>query len=87
VRKLFPVVWYQEHRRPVPLSAGDVKFRLHQAPGDTVVRLDETTGEVSALHLGHALIETSFAGVKSETCVVVMADLTAGDSSNCKELR
>ncbi len=86
VRRLFPVVWYREDRAPILLDASDVKFDLRQT-GERVIRLDKATGEVTALRLGHALVETSFAGVKSETCVVVMADLTKGDPSNCEELR
>lgn len=86
VRWMFPVAWYQEGRRPIPLSPSDVKFDIRQA-ADPVIRLNEKTGEVTALRLGHALIETSFAGAKMETCVVVMADPITGDPSNCEELR
>jgi hypothetical protein len=52
-----------------------------------VVRLDAKTGTVTALHVGHALIKTRYAGAESETCIVVAQDLTEGDSSNCQELR
>lgn len=83
VRRLLPVVWYQWR---VLLNASDVKFEVRQ-PREPVIRLDETTGEVTALGVGHALIEMSFAGAKSETCVVVMEDLIKGDPSKCEELR
>ena len=83
VRRLLPVVRYQWR---VLLNASDVKFEVRQ-PREPVIRLDETTGEVAALGVGHALIEMSFAGAKSETCVVVMEDLIKGDPSNCEELR
>jgi hypothetical protein len=85
MRRLFPVAWYRENRSPIHLSAADVKFDVRQQ-GEPVIRLNQATGELTALRLGHAVIETSFAGAKSETCVVVMADLTQGDPSNCEEL-
>lgn len=86
MRRVFPVVWYGENLPSVRLDASDVKFNVLQAAGP-VIRLNEATGEITALRVGHALIETSFSGAKSETCVVVMANLTIGDASNCEELR
>ncbi len=86
VRKLFPAVQMEDNRPLILLNSSDVKLKVKQ-PGEPVIRLNEATGEVTAIRLGHALIETSFAGARSETCVVVMADLTKGDPSNCEELR
>ena len=71
---------------PIALGPGDVTMTVQQA-SDPVIRLDPETGAVTALRLGHALVRTQFAGAESETCVVVMANATEGDPSNCDELR
>jgi hypothetical protein len=86
VRLLFPFAWLQQNGWPIALGPGDVTFAVQQA-ADPVIRLDTTTGAVTALRLGHALVRTRFAGAESETCVVVMANAIDGDQSNCEELR
>jgi len=86
VRKLFPVVQMKDNQPLILLNASNVKFEVKQAE-DPVIRLDPASGEVTGLRMGHGLIGTSFAGAESETCVVVIADLTKGDPSNCEELR
>lgn len=85
-RHLFPVARLDENGWLVRLAPGDVTFAVKQAD-DPVIRLDAVTGTVTGLRVGHALVTTQFAGAKSETCVVVMADLVKGDPSNCEELR
>ncbi|MGA1984398.1 MAG: hypothetical protein ABSG84_18260 [Acidobacteriaceae bacterium] len=86
VRWLYPFVLTQQSNWPIALGPGDVKMSVQQA-SDPVVRLDTATGAVAALRLGHALVRMEFAGAESETCVVVMANATEGDPSNCDELR
>jgi hypothetical protein len=85
VRSLFPFAWFQQNGWPIALGPGDVTFEVQQL-GEPVIRPDPTTGAVTALRPGHALVRTRFAGAESETCVVVMADATNGDQSNCEEL-
>jgi hypothetical protein len=86
-RTLFPFVSFDARRQPFALSPQDVTFAVRNASGDPVVRLDSATGTLTALRGGHALVTTRFDGVASETCIVVMADATVGDPSNCEELR
>jgi hypothetical protein len=86
VGRLYPVVRYRQDQGPFLLAPGDVKFKVRQAD-KPVIRLDESTGEVTALRPGDALIEASFAGARSETCVEVMADLAKDDLFSCQELR
>jgi len=86
VRWLHPIAWFQQNRQPIALGPSDVTITVQQ-PSDAVIRLDSATGAVTALRLGHAMVRTRFAGAESETCVVVMANLTEGDPSNCDELR
>ena len=86
VRSLFPFAWFQPNGWPIALGPSDVTFAVQQA-SDPVIQLDPATGTVTALRLGHALVRTRFAGTESETCVVVMANATEGDPSNCDEIR
>jgi hypothetical protein len=86
VRSFFPFAWFQPNGWPIALGPSDVTFAVQQA-SDPVIRLDPATGTVTALRLGHALVRTRFAGRESETCVVVMANATEGDLSNCDEIR
>ena len=86
VRSLFPFAWFQPNGWPIALGPSDVTFAVQQAT-DPVIQLDPATGTVTAVRLGHALVRTRFAGTESETCVVVMANATEGDPSNCDEIR
>ena len=86
VRSFFPFAWFQPNGWPIALGPSDVTFAVQQA-SDPVIRLDPATGTVTVLRLGHALVRTRFAGRESETCVVVMANATEGDLSNCDEIR
>lgn len=86
VRWLYPFAWIDQGNWPIALGPGDVTVTVQQA-SDPVVRLDPATRAVTALRPGHALVRTQFAGAESETCVVVMANATEGDPSNCDELR
>ncbi len=86
-RHLAPSLYLDNQRLIISLDPGEVEYSLKNAGTDPVVRLDAKTGTVTALHVGHALIKTRYAGAESETCIVVAQDLTEGDSSNCQELR
>ena len=86
IRAMFPFVSFNPQQMPVALPPNEVTFSVDQ-PRDPVIRLDPATGIVTALRVGHALIRTRFDGAELETCAVVMANLTEGDSSNCEELR
>lgn len=86
-RTLFPYVSFDEKTAALPLSPQDVDFSVKQAKAAPVISLDTATGTITALRLGHALVKMRFDGVESNTCVVVMADSTRGDPSNCSELQ
>ena len=68
------------------LHPDDVVFTLKTRSDQPIVELDKSTGGITALHPGHAIIQTSFAGATVDTCVVVMPDLVHPDASNCEEL-
>src|SRR5579859_4599182 len=55
--------------------------------GEPAIRFDPATGEIEALRIGHALIETGYGGLRQTTCVLVTEfDAYASDRSNCEEL-
>jgi len=85
-RVLFPTVSLDGGRRPIALEPGDVTFAVKQA-ADPVIGLDGAAGTVTALRIGHALVQTRFDGTEADTCVVVEKSATPGDPSNCEELR
>lgn len=86
-RQLWPVAWFGEQSEPVAIQPQEASFSVKTAGPGPVIQLDATTGEVTAVRIGHALVRTEFDGAASETCVVVMQNSTDGDSSNCEELR
>jgi hypothetical protein len=62
-------------------------FKIRQA--NDVVKVDESTGLLTPLHVGHALIETSFGGQSALTCVQVNGSRSGpfGDPyTNCEDL-
>ncbi len=82
---LFPAVIYKNVTPPVRLKALDVTFKLINSPG-AAAEIDPSTGIVTARHVGQALLETSFGGVSTLTCIDVMNDVRLGPGSRCEEL-
>ena len=71
----------------VTLGPADVIYKLIAAPGGPApVRLDPAAGTVTAVHLGNALVETTYDGVSTLTCVNVVKDIRAGGHERCTEL-
>jgi len=82
---IFPAAIYKNVTRPVPLKASDVTFKLINSSG-AAAEIDPSTGIVTARYVGQALLETSFAGVSTLTCIDVMKDVRGGLRSRCEEL-
>lgn len=82
---IFPAAIYKNVIPPVRLKASDVTFKLINSPG-AAAEIDPSTGIVTAQHVGQALLETSFAGVSTLTCIDVMNDVRVGRGSRCEEL-
>jgi hypothetical protein len=80
-----PAAIYKNVTRPVPLNASDVTFKLINSSG-AAAEIDPSTGIVTARHVGQALLETSFGGVSTLTCIDVMNDVRMGPRSRCEEL-
>jgi TonB family protein len=82
---VFAAAIYKNLTNPVPLKASDVSFKLINSPG-AAAEIDPSTGIVTARHVGQALLETSFGGVSTLTCIDVMNDVRMGPRSRCEEL-
>lgn len=82
---LFPAAIYKNVTSPVRLKASDVTFKLINSPG-AAAEIDPSTGIVTARHVGQALLETSFGGVSTLTCIDVMSDVRMGPGFRCQEL-
>jgi hypothetical protein len=80
-----PVAIYKNVSSPVPLRASDVTFKFINSP-EAAAEIDRSTGIVTARHVGQALLETSFKGVSTLTCIDVMNDIRLGRRSSCEKL-
>lgn len=85
-RRIFPFLSFAGTKH-IALDPADVGYSVKNPSPDPVVRLDARTGTVTALRPGHALVRSRYAGAETETCVVVVNDLTEDDASSCQELR
>jgi hypothetical protein len=80
---LFPSAVYKNVQRPVPLNASDVTYKIINGGA---AEIDPSTGIVTALNIGQALLETSFEGVSTLTCIDVMKNVGGGPRSRCENL-
>jgi hypothetical protein len=73
----------------VRIAPAFVVFKTRTEKNVPVVRIDETTGVLTPLHVGYALVESSFGGRTNLTCVFVEEHRYSPDyrSSRCEELR
>jgi pimeloyl-ACP methyl ester carboxylesterase len=74
---------------PLSVEASYAKFKV--MPGDTLpaVSVDEQTGNIHPVHIGEALVETSFAGRKVLTCIAVEKEVDGVHTypnANCQKL-
>ena len=85
---LGPMAVYPGNEHPVPIPAQAVRFKLIAAnENDPPITLDDTSGRITALHIGHALVESTFEGFSDLTCVDVMENSSdGGNRTNCSEL-
>ncbi len=85
---LFPRALYKDAVHPVPIPATDVSFMLiTTTENDPPITIEESTGIITALHIGHALIQTTFQGFSVLTCVDVLEDAKfTGEGTVCNEL-
>ena len=86
--RLFPKALYQGAHHLVPIPPSLVSFELITAKGaEPPISIDVSSGTITPLHRGHALIKSTFEGFSVLTCVDVMEDASDGsDRTVCKEL-
>lgn len=85
---LFPIAVYSGHEGPVPIPDENIQFKIVSAnAADPPIRINPSTGRITALHIGHALVQSTFEDFSDLTCVDVMEDASyGGDRTNCAEL-
>jgi hypothetical protein len=88
MERLLPRALYKGAAHPVPIPLADVGFKLTTTKeSDPPISIDNSTGIITALHIGHALIQTTFQGFSVLTCVDVMKNASDGsDRTVCPEL-
>jgi hypothetical protein len=69
----------------IQIDPSFAKFRMIPDGENAPVQLDRKTGSLTALHPGEALIETSFAGRRTLTCVDVEEIARTGSSYSQKQ--
>lgn len=85
---LFPRAVYAGTTGHASISPKDVHFTIvAKNDGDPPISIDELTGRIEPHNIGHALVVTTFAGLKALTCVDVLEDANDGSDRNvCHEL-
>jgi hypothetical protein len=87
-RGLCTMALYKDTVYPTPIPLKYLSFRLiTDSENDPPISFDESTGIITALHIGHALIQTTFQDMSTLTCVDVLKVVTDGsDRTVCREL-
>jgi hypothetical protein len=72
----------------IEINPAFVSFKIRTANDASIIELDETTGLITPLKRGEALLETSFQGWSNLTCILVDDEFNAnrGPKSNCRSL-
>jgi hypothetical protein len=81
---------YDTVKDPILIDPTAVAFNIRTNDPTSPVHLDETTGLLTPLHTGHALIGSGFGQHSALTCIVVEEKFDLGsanhDRSRCEEL-
>ena len=80
---------YETVRSLLHIDPSYAQFKIVSSGSASPISLNEKTGLITALHPGHALLETSFGGHTNVACVVVLQKLETGRSyyeRNCSDL-
>jgi hypothetical protein len=86
-KTLYPQACYPDLRRPVDIDWRYVQFSVRQPAGAPVIALDKSSGAITALHVGDALVETAFSGAVKQTCIHVRKTGEPADFGECWQLR
>jgi len=80
---------YQGIKSLVLLPPNLVTYRVLSESNESVVTVDSSTGRLTPLHPGTALLQREFHGLKTETCVIVLppGDRPEDHKTDCGALR
>jgi len=82
--------FYDTVKDPIIIDPTALLFNIRTNDTTPALRLDEATGLLTPLHVGHALIESGFGQHMALTCIVVEEKFDLGsanhDQSRCEEL-
>jgi hypothetical protein len=86
--KLSPNAIYDGVKDPIRIDPSFVEFSVRTEASREIIHVDSLTGEVTAVNIGHALIETSYGGLTTPVCVIVVDAPTPAftPKAHCSEL-
>lgn len=73
---------------PVPIPPEYLEFKvIAEDQKNPPISVDQSAGRITALNYGHALVQTTFEGISTLTCVSVQEDVSSGANRlDCSEL-
>jgi hypothetical protein len=79
---------YTGAAHPVPIPPEYLQFKIMaKDESNPPISVDQSTGKITALRYGHALVETTFRGLSTLNCVSVQEDVSSGANRlDCSEL-
>jgi hypothetical protein len=69
---------YGNVKELIEIPASFAKFTIRSHDDPPAIHLDESTGIITPIHVGQALVVTSFAGLKHLSCVIVTQNVFDG---------
>jgi hypothetical protein len=78
---------YDNVKNLIAINPSFVRYIVRTRDNLPIIHLDESTGLITPVNVGHALVETWYGGKKNLTCVVVGQNIGDNyDRSRCKDL-
>jgi hypothetical protein len=83
-----PMAVYTGAVHPVPIPTEYLQFKvIAKDESSPPISVDESTGTITALNYGHALVQTTFEGISTLNCISVQEDASSGANRlDCSEL-
>jgi hypothetical protein len=87
--QLSPNAIYDGIEDPIRIDPSLVRFSVRTEGNREIIQVDSLTGKVTGLNLGHALVETSYRGLTTPVCLIVVdgpSRIYDSTTSHCEEL-
>ncbi len=83
-----PMAVYKGAAHPVPIPPQYLQFKvIAEDQRNPPISVDQSTGKITALNYGHALVQTTFGDLSTLNCVSVQEDVSSGANRlDCSEL-